>query len=396
MISYTAQLYRNAYSGLSRPTWLLSLVMLINRSGTMVVPFMTIYLTSPQMGYSIGKAGFVMALFGLGAMAGGFFGGRLTDKFGFYPVQIFTLSGGGILFILLGLMKSFPLICIFTFTLSLVNEAFRPANSTAIAFYSLEDNRTRSYSLNRLAINLGWAVGGALGGILAKFSYSLLFWVDGLTNIMAAVLMWRFLKAAAEKHVVHPKAVRDASASPYRDRTYLMFIFLVILFATCFFQLFTTLSAYFKNELNFSEPFIGLLMAINGLLIVAIEMILVFKLEGRRKNTYFIARGVILIGSFYFLLNVFHLKEWMAILGMVIITAGEILSMPFMNSYWITRTNTYNRGQYAGLYTIAWSVAQTLAPLLGGLLAEHHGYATLWWCVAGLSFLVFLGFKALF
>lgn len=348
------------------------------------------------MGYSIGKAGFVMALFGLGAMAGGFFGGRLTDKFGFYPVQIFTLSGGGILFILLGLMKSFPLICIFTFTLSLVNEAFRPANSTAIAFYSLEDNRTRSYSLNRLAINLGWAVGGALGGILAKFSYSLLFWVDGLTNIMAAVLMWRFLKAAAEKHVVHPKAVRDASASPYRDRTYLMFIFLVILFATCFFQLFTTLSAYFKNELNFSEPFIGLLMAINGLLIVAIEMILVFKLEGRRKNTYFIARGVILIGSFYFLLNVFHLKEWMAILGMVIITAGEILSMPFMNSYWITRTNTYNRGQYAGLYTIAWSVAQTLAPLLGGLLAEHHGYATLWWCVAGLSFLVFLGFKALF
>ncbi|MBS1566044.1 MAG: MFS transporter, partial [Bacteroidetes bacterium] len=87
-------------------------------------------------------------------------------------------------------MKSFPLICTFTFLLSFINEAFRPANSTAIAFYSKEENRTRSYSLNRLAINLGWAVGSVIGGIIAKFSYEWLFWVDGFTNILAAGLMW--------------------------------------------------------------------------------------------------------------------------------------------------------------------------------------------------------------
>ncbi|MDP4218385.1 MAG: MFS transporter, partial [Bacteroidota bacterium] len=179
-------LYRNAYSGLSKPTWLLSVVMLVNRSGTMVIPFMTIYLTQPAMGYSIGQAGVVMGMFGLGAVCGGFMGGRLTDQFGFHRVQWMTLTGGGVLFMVLGQMKSFPLICLCTFLLSLVNDAFRPANSTAIAHYSKEENRTRSYSLNRLAINLGWAVGGAIGGVLASINYHLLFWVDGATNIIAA------------------------------------------------------------------------------------------------------------------------------------------------------------------------------------------------------------------
>jgi predicted MFS family arabinose efflux permease len=77
MIKATAQTYRNAYAGLSRSTWLLSLIMLINRSGTMVVPFMTLYLTS-KMGYTVGQAGIVFGLFGVGAFCGAYFGGKLT------------------------------------------------------------------------------------------------------------------------------------------------------------------------------------------------------------------------------------------------------------------------------------------------------------------------------
>ena len=84
----------------------------------------------------------------------------------------------------------------FTFILSLVNEAFRPANNTAIAQYSRPENRTRSYSLNRLAINLGWAIGGTLGGFIASFNYHLLFWIDGFTNIIAAIMLYYLLKPA--------------------------------------------------------------------------------------------------------------------------------------------------------------------------------------------------------
>ena len=118
----------------------------------MVVPFMTLYLTSPEMGYSVGEAGFVFGLFGAGAFSGAWLGGRLTDRIGFYPVQLFTLFVGGIMFMVLGQMKTYPLICTFTFLLSFVNEAFRPANSTANAINSKKENRTRSNALNKFSI----------------------------------------------------------------------------------------------------------------------------------------------------------------------------------------------------------------------------------------------------
>ena len=385
MLVTTAKTYRNAYSGLSRSTWLLSLVMLINRSGTMVIPFMTLYLTSPQMGYSIGQAGIVFGLFGAGAFSGAYFGGKLTDKIGFYPVQLITLTGGGILFMVLGQMKTYPLICIFTYLLSFVNEAFRPANSTAIAFYSKEENRTRSYSLNRLAINLGWACGSGIGGILAKQNYELLFWVDGITNIAAALLMWSFLKPVDYKP--EKRAANNAlpSASAYKDRTYLLFIVITMMFACCFFQVFTNLPVFFKRQLHFSEPFIGLLMATNGGIIAVLEMVLIYKLEGKRRNTVYITTGVFLVGVAFLLLNIPGVDATHAFFTIVAITIGEIFAMPFMNTFWISRTQATNRGQYAALYTMAWSAAQCLGPLLGAQIADKYNFMLLWWIVGGLA-----------
>lgn len=397
MLTSTLSLYKNAYSGLSPSTWWLSFIMLVNRSGTMVLPFMTIYLISPEVGYSIGDAGIVMGLFGLGAIAGGYLGGRLTDKIGFFRVQMIALVGGGILFMLLGQMRSFPGICTLSFLLSMVNESFRPANSTAIAFYSKAENRTRSFSLNRLAINLGWALGSAAGGLIAAYDYELLFWVDGCTNIAAAILMWFLLppsKTQPEK--VEAKEIVDPSHSAYKDKVFLWFIVLTTLFAACFFQVFNNLTAYYKNELHFSEQYIGLLNAMNGLIITFIEMVLVFKLEGKRGKMYYITLGVFLCGLSYLMLNVFHMNASLAIAMMVLITFGEILAMPFMNSFWIARTANHNRGQYAGLYTIAWSVAQTLGPFLGSQVAEHSGWATLWWLAGGICVVSSVGFGMMY
>lgn len=392
MIVTTIRTYRNAFSGLSKETWLLSLIMLINRSGTMVVPFMTLYLTSPEMGYSIGEAGIVFGLFGFGAFSGAWFGGRLTDKIGFYPIQIITLFGGGILFIVLGQMKTYPLICLFTYLLSFVNEAFRPANSTAIAFYSKEENRTRSYALNRLAINVGWAVGSGLGGFIAHIDYHLLFWVDGCTNIVAVLLLWLFLKPVNYKPLHTVNAEQSKAKSAYRDKVYLSFAIITILFASCFFQLFTNLPVYFKKELHFSEPFIGFLMAANGILIALVEMVLIYKLEGKRKNILYITTGVMMVGFSFLLLNIPFAAVAVASSMIVMATFGEILSMPFMNSYWISRTQPSNRGEYAAIYTMAWSAAQTLGPMGGAQLAEHWGFTLLWWVVGGVCIFASLSF----
>ncbi len=170
MIRSSFSLYRNAYSGLSKPVWWLSFVMFVNRSGTMVIPFLTVYLTQ-NLHYSIAEAGFVMAMFGIGAILGGFLGGRLSDKIGFYPVQLWSLLLNGIMFIVLGYLYELWQIAVCIFILSTVGESFRPANASAIAFYSDVNNRTRSYSLSRLAINLGFSIGPAVGGFLSAISY---------------------------------------------------------------------------------------------------------------------------------------------------------------------------------------------------------------------------------
>lgn len=392
MLNYTINLYKASYGGLSRSTWWLSLVMFINRSGTMVVPFMTMYLTQ-EMGVGIGKAGFVMSLFGAGAIVGALAGGRITDKVGYYSVQMVTLVGGGIMFIILGQMKSYTAICITTFILSMINEAFRPANAVAIAHYSKEENRTRSYSLNRLAINLGWAFGSGLGGIIASYRYELLFWVDGCTNIAAALLLYLVLSPSKNKNTFVKKAGQEVinTNSAYKDPTYIFFIAIQILFAICFFQLFTTLPVFYKTELHLSESFIGINMAFNGIIIAAIEMIIVFKLEGRRSPVFYMTRGVFLVGISYLMLNLPIANAMvLAFCSMIFVTFGEILSMPFMNSYWISRTTAENRGQYAALYAVSWSSAQAVGPFFGSQIAERAGYNTLW-IVVGITCILLTG-----
>jgi len=375
MIARTVNLYKTSFTGLSREAWLLSVIMLINRSGTMVLPFMTLYLTGKDMNRTLSEAGFVMALFGLGSIVGAYFGGKFSDKIGFYKVQLFTLLGGGVMFIILGQVKSYPLICVFTFLLSMVNEAFRPANSSAIAFYSTTENRTRSYSLNRLAINLGWAVGASIGGLIAAFDYELLFWVDGITNVLAAVLLFYFLKPTIQlkKEEVKIEEVPE-NMSAYKDKTYLWFLVLTTLFACCFVQLFTTIPKYFRDDLLLNERYIGLIMAINGIIIVAIEMVLIYSLEKKNKNTQYIIIGLVLCAMAFFSLLIPGNAKFISLMMILFITIGEIMAMPFMNTFWTQRSNSQNRGQYAALYTISWGLANTLGPFLCSALVDATNF----------------------
>lgn len=184
--------------------------------------------------------------------------------------------------------------------------------------------------------------------------------------------------------------------SAYKDKTYLFFALITMLFACCFFQLFNNLPVYFSKELNFSKPFIGLLMSANGIIIALVEMVLIYKLEGKRNNMIYISMGVFLVGLSFLLLNMPGASVAVAISMIVLVTFGEILSMPFMNSYWITRTQPSNRGQYAALYTMAWSAAQTLGPMGGAQIAEHAGFNILWWTVGGLCIIASFSFWKLY
>jgi len=389
------QLYKEAYSGLSRNSWFLSLVILINRSGTMVIPFMTIYCTQ-QLHFSVTQAGLIMGIFGVGSISGAFLGGKLTDKYGFYDVQVGALLLGGILFMLLGFQRTFESLGIVTFVLSLCNESFRPANSTAIAYHSSPENKTRSYSLNRLAINLGWSFGGALGGLLASFNYHLLFWVDGATNILAALLLLKLLPRAGFTATSKIKNRDEIPASAYKDKVYLAFIAMAILYSICFFQLFTIQPLFYKTEWHFNERFIGALMALNGVLIAVFEMVIINNLEGKKHPLSYITLGVILTGIAFLGLNFLPPGALAGIIVILLITVGEMMSMPFMNAFWVVRTSDHNRGQYAALYSMAWSVAQIVAPTVGSQIILYWHFNMLWWVLAGMCLISAVGFVALY
>ncbi len=380
MFSATIRLYTSAYTGLTQRIWLLSAVMLINRIGTMVLAFMTLYCS--YRGYTLQQGGMVVAVYGIGSVVGSFVGGKISDHFGFYYTQFFALFGGGILFIVLGQMNSYLTICICTFFLSLVNESFRPANATAIAHYSNKENRTQSYSLARLAVNLGFSAGTAIGGFLASYNYQLLFWVDGITSMSAGILLLIILPKVTLKQqhaIVQQKSSGKSSTSPYEDKRFLFFLLLQVLFAMCFFQLFTTVPIYFKTHLHLNEFWIGVVMAFNGILIAFFEMVIVFKLEGRKPYLTLMRYGALLMGLSFLLLNL-PIANGLAIafLSMFVLTFAEMVSMPFMNSYYIARSSEQSRGQYAGLYTMSWGIAQIIGSYGGAGVADAIGFFNLW------------------
>jgi len=376
------KLYKNAYSGLPRNIWLLSFVMLINRSGTMVVAFLSLYCTQ-QLNTSIEQAGFAMASYGLGAIAGALIGGKLSDSFGYKKVQASSLLISGVVFIATSFINNFYGFCCSIFILACVNESFRPANTAAIAANSNSETRTRSFALIRLAMNLGWSIGTTIGGFVCHINYKLLFLVDGCTSL-AAGIAFLFLKFSETKIVHHhntPKnIVETKDISPYRNKPFVYFILGTLIYTFCFFQLFSNLPLFYKKGLQLDEFVIGIIMAMNGILIVLIEMLLVKSIENKFSKKRIIVAGTIGMALFYAVNSLYGFSNVLMIGfgGMFIITIAEMLSLPFMNSYYLGYAGKTNVGKYAAVYTMCWSVGQILAGFVGSYIISHLGFMQLW------------------
>lgn len=361
----------------------------------MVVPFLTVY-ASKSLHYSIIQSTLLLTCYGLGAILGGWWGGALSDKLGFRTVQLFALFSGGFLFFLLSFESEFFSVVASIILLSFCNEAFRPANSVAIAFYSRPGNNTKAFSLNRLATNLGWAMGGALGGWLASCNYKFLFWADGATNLLAGLLLLALLPRSGSKLVEVAPVTASAYKSPYRDNYYLVFIFLCILVASGLFQFFNMQALYFSSVWHLKESIIGGLMAVNGLTIAILEMILIHALDGKRDRLIYISFGVILLSTAFLLIYMVS-PGWLNALAIVLlVTLGEMTCMPFMDSFWMTRTSAGNGGAYTGLYAMTWSSGQVLSPIFGGLMVSAFGFGALWNSLCVAAFLAATGFFALY
>lgn len=389
--------WRNAYLGIPKEIWILSLISLINRCGGLVIAFLSLYLTQ-EMRFDIRSAGYATMFFGIGALAGSFAGGKLTDRFGSFPVQFGSLIANGIILILLLFAQSFELICLGIFLMAFSSESFRPANSVAIATYCTPQTRTRSISLYRMAINMGWAVAPAFGGILVAFGWPYLFWVDGLTCVAAAFMLYYLLPPAKSVRPGIVEATDQESineivqVSPYRNRYFMWFILLTMLNAMVFMQFLWTVPIFWKEMYGWSESKVGLVSALNGILVFVIEMPLIFRIEGQRPAMQHIRFGLMLYAASYFIFLAPFDPFSLAMMFIVLISLGEIFVMPFSANFVFSSAKGRHQGQYMALYNIAYSLANTIAPLYGTQMIAAWGYSALWWALGLQALAVWAGF----
>ena len=385
--------YIQTFKGLSKEVWWLALITLINRSGTMVIPFLSLYLTN-SLHFTLSDVGWIMSFFGFGSVVGTWLGGKLTDLIGYYKVMLVSLIGTGILFVSLQFATSFHQFCFGIFSVMLVADAFRPAMFVALSAYSKPENKTRSVTLIRLAINLGFSAGPAIGGlIIVSVGYLGLFWIDGITCVLAAVLLLKVLHP--KKAQITDSVIAENPISAYKDSSFWIFFIGMFIFGFVFLQYFSTIPLYYKEVRLLSEFEIGLLMGFNGFFIVVFEMPLIKWLEHPKNSKIkLVAIGLFLTALSFVILN---LSAWIGVLviGMLLMTIGEMIAFPFSNAFAVERAKKGNQGEYMALYSIAFSLAHIFSHNLGMQLIDKYGYEFTWnftalFAMGGVFILVFL------
>ncbi|MEY8759592.1 MFS transporter [Chryseobacterium tongliaoense] len=374
---------------------MLALVMLINRSGSMVLPFLGVYMTA-HLHFSIENSGIILSFFGIGSVLGSWLGGMITDKIGEYRVQSLSLLLSVPLFCLIPLFKTEVGLAGIILVQSIVSEAFRPANSVAITKYAKPENITRAFSLNRMAVNLGFSIGPALGGILSAISYEFLFFSNALGALLAGLMyIWFFGKrnklAARKAKKIKEAVLIKKENSPYRDSKFLIYCFFCMLFSICFFQLFSTLTIFYKDTAHLSQQSIGFILGYSGFLIVLLEMAFVQIAEKYFKLASTMLLGTFLCG-FSYAMMAFDYSMITLIVSMTILCIGEIWTLPFMSTITALRSGENNKGAYMGLNGISFSIAFIITPYVGTLIAEKFGFTVLWLGTGALATVIAVAF----
>jgi predicted MFS family arabinose efflux permease len=259
--------------------------------------------------------------------------------------------------------------------------------------YAKPENRTRALTLVRLAVNLGFAAGPALGGlIIMSIGYKGLFWADGATCILAILIFW--IKVKERKTNVISKEEKQVlevdRESVFKDKPFWIFLMSCVISGVLFFQLFTTIPLYHKEQFNLTEFQTGLLLTMNGILIFFLEMPIVGYVERKKiDKVKMVTIGCLMMAVSLFLLLV---NYWVGILVvmMVFMTFGEMFVFPFSNSFAMSRAPKGHEGRYMAIFTMSYSMAHILSAKVGMGIIDHWSYQANWFFMGTLGVISFL------
>ncbi len=366
-------------STLPREVWVLFVTNLVNRMGTMGLPFLVLYLTSAR-GFSPSDAGFVLSLYGFSALITSPLAGRLSDAIGSVRVMRYSLFCSAIALILFPFASSLPWIITGTVLWSVTGEAFRPASLAVITSVVPSERRRSAFSVNRLAINLGMSIGPAFGGFLLMYSYPLIFWVDGATSLAAALLVTFAFRhrplVALHSRTSETDDTPEGATSVWKDRRLFYFLLTILPVFITFFQHSSTLPLVFFEVLHQPASAFGLLFTFNTFLIVLVEIPLNLAMASWSHRSI-LSLGALLVG-FGFGAMVFATGFWTVAGTVVIWTFGEMILLPGASAYVGDIAPIHRQGAYMGAYQMIANISFAIGPWLGTWVFEQFGSATLW------------------
>lgn len=360
--------------GLPRTFWILWTGALVNRLGGFVMPLLALYLSGPR-GLAVQQVGLVISLFGAGTLCAGPLGGFLADGIGRRRTLILALVSGACAMVHLAFARAPLHIAAAAFLLGLFGDLYRPAVSAAIADLVPSQDRVRAFGFLYWAVNLGFAVGSALGGALAAHGWYLLFLGDAATTLAYAVIVWWKIPETRPAHLVHEQ--RPAPWAPLADGRFVAFCGLSMLVWMLLFQAFVTLPIDLRNH-GLSPGAYGSLIALNGVLIVFLQPLFSRLLRGFPHHRV-LAAAAVLVGAGFGLNSVMSRTAGFAV-AIAVWSVGEIVMAGIGPAVTADAAPARLRGVYQGLFGAAIGAAALLAPVLGSQVMGRLGAPALWTC----------------
>jgi MFS family permease len=365
---------RDTAGGLPGQFWALWTATLINRAGSFVIIFLALYLTVERH-FSPASAGLVVGLYGVGGAVGVTIGGLLTDRWGRRPTALLSLGTSSVLMVALGLASQPLTITVAATALGLAAEAARPPLGAMIADIVPDADRMRAFSAYFWAVNLGFAAAAILAGVAAQAGYLLLFVLDAATTAAAAILIAVKVRETRPAIQSGTKEQTGSLRTVLSDRVFLGFVVCNLLVMVVLMQHASMLPIAMREDGLSSRTF-GLVIALNGILIVVGQIFMTRLLRGRRPARV-LAVSAVVMGLGFGLTAFAGAPIWYAA-TVVVWTLGEMLNAPSNATLLAELSPASMRGRYQGVYSLSWQVASFVAPVLGGFVQQEAGAAALW------------------
>ena len=356
---------------LPAPAWILFFGTFVNRFGTFVMPMLVLYLT--RIGYTAAEAGLAVGCYGAGHFTASMLGGHLADRIGRRNTIALSMFGSATVMLALSQARTYGWILFLAWLAGSAAEMYRPASHALIGDLIGPENRVIGFGMYRFAVNLGFAAGPAMAGFLADRSFLYLFAGDAVTSALYGVIALVALPHGLRTYTKEERA-GEAIRVALRDRRFLAFVTATALVTVVDFQMTSTLALHIRDR-GFTAATYGMLISINGLLIVLFELAITNWVQ-RFQPQPVIAIGYALQGIGFALTGLSRTVP--ALAGTVVVwTLGEMLHSPMAGAYVTQLAPERFRGRYMGLFVLTWSFGMVVGPTLGTRVYEWNP-AVLW------------------